>query len=202
MGWTYTHRPRGMTDAEFFAREYGEKFAAKIKATASKNGVFYAAFEIDAAEEPNLVPDANGKVRLALIVLTKRAPKSEYNFGWKDMTEFSGPYVGTECPERILDQLSPFRLEAAFASAKYSSSARWASRWRNECRASAAKRKNKLKLKTGMTVKLPKPVTFANGAKLDTFYVEKRAIKQGWLFINNYTGYRLTKAMQLELTAA
>jgi Domain of unknown function (DUF6927) len=201
MGWTYTFRPRGMTDLEFFTRQWGEKFSSKIKATASKNGVFYAVYETDAEKSPELVPDANGKVRVALVVLTKRAPKSEYNFGWKDMDEFSGPYY-YECPARLLDMLSPFRLEAAFAAAgKWGSGMRSASGWRHACRANAAKQKNRLKLKDGMKVKLPKPLTFADGAVLDTFTVRKRAFKRGFVFMNNFGAYRLRKNDLLNLTA-
>jgi hypothetical protein len=194
------YRPRGMTDAGFFQQEWPND-SKKFVATASKSGVFYAVYEIDAAQEPSLVPDANGKVRLAMVVLTRRAPKSEYNFGYKDMTEFSGP-CEADCPERLLELLSPFRREAAFAAAKYSQSARWAANWRARCWTNVAKRKDKLKLKHGMQVKLPKAVTFGNGATLDTFMVEQRPGKRGFLFANGYYRYRLTKAMQLDLTAA
>ena len=205
MGWTGLYRAPGMySDAEFFSREFfGEIAPANgFVATASKNGVFYAVREIDAELEPSLVPEPNGKVRIAYVVLTKRAPKSDYNFSYKDMTEFSGPYE-TECPERLLKLLSPFRVEAAFASAKYSASVRDASRWRQACWANIAKAKNKIKLKPGMQVKLPKPVRFANGASIDTFMVEKRGgNKKGFVFAHGLTRYRLTKAMQLELQAA
>jgi hypothetical protein len=173
----------------------------KIVATASKNGVFYAVLETDAVTEPGLVPDANGKIRVALVVLTKRAPKSEYNFGYKEMDEFCGPYH-YECPARLLDMLSPFRLEAAFAAAgKYYSGLRSASAWRHACRANATKQKNRLKLKDGMKVKLPKPLTFANGATIDTFTVHKRALKRGFVFMNNFSAYRLRKADLLNLIA-
>lgn len=204
MGWTSLYRAPGMySDAEFFSREFfGTINSGGFVATASKNGVFYAVREIDAALEPGLVPEANGKVRIAYVVLTKRAPKSHYNFSYKDMTEFSGPCEDA-CPERLLKLLSPFRREAAFAAAKYAQSMRWAANWRARCWANANKAKNKIKLKPGLQVKLPRPVRFANGAWVDTFMVERRGgNKQGFVFANGFTRYRLTRAMQLELQVA
>jgi hypothetical protein len=178
MGWTYTYRPKGVTTADWFEREFGMKF----KATATKAGVFYAVIELDAEKEARLVPDANGKVRVALVLLTKWA-KGDYNFGWKDMDEFMGPVEST-APAAVLDFLSPIADDAKGDGAKY------ARDWRARCRANIDRRKAAPKLRAGMVVKLPAPMEFRNGAKIDTFTVVKRGRKV--LFRNDYVLYRLT----------
>ena len=127
MGWMFAHRPRGMTTAKYLADEFGAEFAAKIKATAMKKGTFYAVIETDASEDSRLVPDENGKVRAAFVVLTKWA-KGYYNFGYKEMDEFSGP-VESNCPGRLLDMLSPIKEES---NDKFGE---WAREWRSRCRA-------------------------------------------------------------------
>src|SRR5262245_11205903 len=123
MGWTFLHRERGMKDVDFFKREFGDEFAKNVKATASKAGVFYAVYETEKDRGGRLVPDENGKVRTALVVLTRRVPKDYYNFGYKDLDEFMGP-CESDCPERLLDMLSPLKDEDA------GDGSRWAAGWR------------------------------------------------------------------------
>ena len=196
MGWSYMHRARGLTDREFFQGEFGKTFVA----TGSKNGTFYAAIEVDAATAPGLVPNANGKAVIAIVVLMKRT-RGEFNFGYKDMDEFMGPVVA-ECPAKVLDVLSPIKPEACFTKSKGNTwnGLRWAAEWRAACRAGIAKRVNRLKLKEGMRVRLPNPVRFSNGLTPDVFYVTKR----GKQFVFSYYGslYRLTREMQETLIAS
>jgi len=189
-----------MTDREFFEREWASG-ADKIVATASVSGTFYAVIEGDAATEPRLMADENGKVRYAMVVLMKRTPKAAdgYNFGYKDMDEFCGPYDGEGCPERLLDMLSPI--------ADGTESAKYAADWRARCRTRIAKRKNAVKLRDGLKVKLPTPLKFLNGRTIDTFTVRKvnarvgRRIAHNVLrFENDGLLYALTKRERENLT--
>ena len=61
--------PRRYTDAEFFAKEFGERYRNSVKATATKKNTFYAVCEVDAAEEDRLVADENGKVRFCVVAM-------------------------------------------------------------------------------------------------------------------------------------
>lgn len=174
MGWTeFDHR--GRTTAELMRQEFGEEFWAKIRATATTSGVFYAVLELPAEKDTGLVPDENGMIRTALVVLTKRGRE---RFRYKDMTETMGPVEST-CPARLLDMLSPIRLPAT-------ESLHFAAEWRARCRANLAKRKSAVKLTEGLRVQHPEPLTFRNSAKLDTFTVRqivhrgrKRTVFQG-----------------------
>jgi len=126
MGWTGLRRvPGAMTDAEFFAREFG----LEIKASTTKRGVFYGVVEMEAAKDERLVPDESGKVRTAIIVLMKRGNRDGYNFRYKEMSEFMGP-CETGCPAKLLNMLSPLTVTEG--------SCDWAAEWRRKCREAAA----------------------------------------------------------------
>lgn len=94
------------------------------------------------------------------------------------MDESMGP-CESDCPARILNQLSPFKDESKH---------KYAADWRKRCRANLEK--TALKLRDGMTVKLPEPLTFTDGSKLDTFTVRKNGRK--FRFYNGGMPYRIT----------
>lgn len=112
MGWTYQHRERGITDRAFFQREFP---SVTILECATVRGTFYAAVR----------PQNTGKI-FALVCLTQRAPKSQYNYGYKDMDESVGP-CESAAPAKVLDALT---------DPPYNTSA---SEWRARCRAMIAK---------------------------------------------------------------
>lgn len=191
MGWTYTARSAGTSNEDWFKKQWGEKFSAAVKATATKNGVFYAVYETDAAGEDRLVPDANGKVRCCIVCLIRweRNPKDGFNFGYKDMDEFMGPYEA-DCPAKLFNMLSPIK-DGVETHARD---------WRAKCQAAISKRALAVKLVNGMVVKLPKPIKFIDGAELDTFTVRKNGRKVR--FMNGYGVYRLPKRLLADLQAA
>ena len=65
------------------------------------------------------------------------------------------------CPERILDQLSPTDHEGS-------------NEWRQKCREKIERKKNLPKLKHEDVIKLSKPLEFASGDVKDTFKVVKK----------------------------
>ena len=183
MGWTYTARARGTSNEEWFKQQWGEAFAKRVVATASKNGVFYAVLE---SPDERLVPDAEGKTYCCIVALIRWC-KDAYNFGYKDMDEFMGP-CEAGCPERLLKMLSPIK-DGIETSARD---------WRARCWAAVEKSKKAVKLVDGMKVKLPAPVKFMNGSQLDTFIVRKYGRKA--VFVGEDGGrYRLPKRLAQEL---
>lgn len=165
MGWTFTHRPKGLTTREWFERNLSSD--QRFLATATKDGVFYAAVE-------NL-PTATYKPGAVwgLVTLTKWT-SGHHNYGWKDMDETMGPYEAN-CPDRILDLLTPIDSE-------------WANEWRARCRANNAARAARPKVKIGDTVRFAVPLTFTNGDTADTFTYEG-----GSRFRAGHQGYRITR---------
>lgn len=137
MGWTYTYRPRGMTDRAWFADRLGAGF--EILDCATVRGTWYAA--VRSLRMPDEVWGA--------VFLTRRVPKARdgYNFGWKDMDETMGP-CESRCPARILALLTP--LEPG----KYP----YAEEWRKRCHETA--RRQAALPKIGQTIRLLDTVTF------------------------------------------
>lgn len=193
MGWTFTHRDKGTyTDAEWFAKQFPNTIKkCKPIGSASKFGAFFWVMETDAANEPRLVPDENGKVRLAFIILTKWV-KDSYNFGWKEMGEFQGVYE-TGMPEKLFKLLSPFKEPPKNAEDYVQN---W--RQRNQAWIDASK-KAKGTLKDGAKVKLPAALIFRDKTQQDTFTVVKRGRKTYFRGANGGGLYRLRKDQQLSL---
>jgi hypothetical protein len=155
MGWTTTHRDRGISNQAFFEAEFPIMLRerGKIIDCTTVGGVFYAAVQNSetAKYEPNKV--------WALIVLTQRAG-GWHNFGYKEMDETEGP-AQTTCPDRILDLLSPTGHE-------------YASAWRTVCRETSAKIAASKKIKAGTKIKFQRTFTFSNGHEGDTFELVSR----------------------------
>jgi len=183
MGWTFMHRPRGISDRAWFEREGCFTWShdtrnRRVVDTATVNRtVFHAVLEMDAEADGTMIPDANGRVRIAFVFLLKWVPSDHHNFGYKDLDEFMGPCEAV-CPERLLDQLTPFKPEAiAAAEAAYAAELAaveagtlpYASRstllhahdWRQRCRRLIEVRK--ATRQPGTKLKLINPLRFSDG---------------------------------------
>lgn len=178
MGWSFMHRDRGMTDREFFSREFGPQFGATLLDCASKDSAFYSVHEIPAEQEPRLQPDARGMVRFCHVTMFKRVPKDYYNFGYKTLDEFCGP-VDSKCPAKLLAMLSPFKPEALVKPPRREDTgweapapAEWASAWRDRCRANLAIRSA---LVVGGRYVPPYPVTFTDGVTTSLLTLVEKA---------------------------
>ena len=165
MGWSYCHRPEGKTDLQWFREDLWRdpEYQKRLIDGSTYRGAFYGVYETEAQHAPYLVPGDNGMVRLALVILVKRGRGADgYNFGYKDMDETMGP-CESQCPARILDQLSPYKEDATG----------YCKDWRARCRANLDARKARPALRHGLRVKLPTPAKFRDGRERDTFTVER-----------------------------
>jgi hypothetical protein len=151
MGWTTFHKPKNVSPKQYFEKEYGFGDRLELLAIETKSKVAYMA-----------VRDKDKDYVFALVYLLTYAPKSYYNFGYKDMSEFAGPNVN-KCPNKILKLLTPLEEIAKKDNEDITNSSyQWAMKWRIRCQEFNSK--NKLnKIKNGFVVKLKEPLQFSSG---------------------------------------
>lgn len=187
MGWTglYTDRPTKeiLTEELTFSNEKG---SGRIVAIATKLNVSYIAWERTYAAGTDSM-HAGKSFIIGMVVLHHRKCGE---FTYKDMTEDMGP-CASECPAAILDLLSPVDDFASGDCAK------WATAWRERCRAALAKRA--AAPGNGATIRFKEPIKFTNGDVVDTFTIHKQGRKvrfaaQG----SNYAYYRISGWQQRE----
>jgi hypothetical protein len=180
MGWLYTTRC-GMTVEAFLTAEclswpnMPEDQRPTIVAWARGPKVIAAAVrtpkayldalgpERRATILTNVIPDADSSVTTAAVFLIDiRRGREGYDFGYKDMSEFSGPMAPVS--DSILKHLS------AVTNTK---EAQWARNWRERCKAYSAERRQqrvgRSLLRPGVKVRLAEPVRFSNGFTLQDF---------------------------------
>lgn len=147
MGWTSLHRDRGMTDRQFFEKEFPETLIKRGEVLACgsvQRSTFYAA-----------VRDKDtGKV-WALVVLMRWNPKDHFNFSYKDLTETCGP-VETSCPKKVFRHLTP-------------TEDKYALEWRAKVTAWHEKREAAAQVKPGTIIRLDRALPFTDGSELDLF---------------------------------
>jgi len=147
MGWTFTNRPKGTSDRDWFTAELGE--GLDILATHSTFRVFYAA-----------VRNANTDQVFALVALKQWNRDDYYNFGTKVMDETVGP-CEAEAPAKILDLLTPTDSD-------------WANEWRQKCWDNLAAKKAADKVTPGTVVTFDSPLNFGRWGQFDQFRFVKR----------------------------
>lgn len=152
MGWTFTHREKGITHKEWFGRDLGgEHYEVLDVATGSfdRNNVYAAVRRLD-----------QGYI-FGVAILTRWRRNDPYNFGQKEMDESMGPNI-SDMPERIYKLLSP--LEEVYPGADFDadSSPRWAKEWRERVEAHHDRMRNRIKLSNGLQVKAPYDLHFGH----------------------------------------
>lgn len=158
MGWLFFHKPKGIKAIEAVKDSMGKQWCAErvVAESATREAVFLV-LKVPEPDSKVYVPDADGFVRVIAVIAIKNYPKSEHNFGYKDMTETMGPY-GLEAPGCILDAASPLRdtngPEPEYSS--LSSATEYRARSRRMAKANSAKRS----MKQGAKVELPEPLSF------------------------------------------
>ena len=193
MGWLYMQSlggffgPRQYLDDQFtYARETGR--ASVLRSSLVKMRTYYAAVEL-------LRTDRDREV-VALVCLVRYNPRDRegYIFGYKDMDETMGP-CEAECPPAILDLLTSSDNEYALA-------------WRERCRAAAAQRTAKPRLRNDWTLVFDEPVTFTDGAthaRLEVVIDSRRPRAVRLRPPGGYGLYRISnldaRSFRIELTA-
>lgn len=180
MGYTSTHREKGMSDRAFFERELPTTLTVhgEIQACATVGSVFYAA--VKNTDDAPYLPGQTW----ALVCIVRRT-RDYFNCTYKEMSEDCGP-ADARCPARILDLLSPTEVE-------------YAAEWRKACRENAAKTATASKVTKGATIKFAQPIEFSNGAKLDTFtFVERSTFRDAQGFgLYRITNWRTSRAWEV-----
>lgn len=138
MGWTFTHREKGITNLDWFRWQFCPSEPERLIDIATKNGVAYGAYRTQ-----------DGEV-VALVVLTRWVRDDYYNYGWKDMDESMGPGE-YDCPKRIFDLLTPLPPEKADPSVE----GNWAAQWRAGVQKNLDERAARPKVKVGTRVRFP-----------------------------------------------
>jgi len=167
MGWLFVHRDSSQSIADFFKTELKSPGRYEVlDCVVVKNEVAYLA-----VRHTNKV---GVSVVGAVVCLLEHATREYNNFGYKDIDETMGP-AESECPERILKQLTP--LESA-AYQSMCSSVDYAKDWRDRCRSNLPRC---IRLKAGDRLRSLIPVHFGNGQVLTEFVVKdaRRCVMTG-----------------------
>lgn len=154
MGWISYHRAPGESDRAHFQRQLLAGTDCEIVECASIDGTFYAAVRTV----------STGQV-WALIVLTRRSPRSYYNFAYQSMDETVGPFRA-DAPAKVLDVLTATEHEHAL-------------QWRQRCRDNLANRVNARErlraIVTGVMIETTAPLRFASGLAASRFECVSRS---------------------------
>lgn len=175
MGTTVWHKAKGVKALAEIKAHLGPEFMAKVVASTATFAAVFMAARIDKPSDWLLrvyEPEADGSV-IALEVFKLSVRRGEYyNFGYKDMSETSGPY-GLEAPLSILAKCSKLKpvVEGSPDALK------WATEYRARCSKAAAAKAFKRRLKPGVKVTLAAPVTFRNGKSLGEFTVDRARVR-------------------------
>lgn len=146
MGWDFQHVAKGTPTIDVVRSNLNGEY--EIIDHAVKGGAVYLA--VRSRDDHDHVE--------GVVVLYKRDSRSYYNFGMKWMDEAMGPY-NYECPDRILDLLSPTAAEHALA-------------WRAACRAVNAKVRESKAVKHGTVIEFSEPLRFSDGRERSRFTYE------------------------------
>lgn len=184
MGWLYMQSldgysgPRQDLDAQFTCQR-GDVTMKVLRSALVRMRTYYAALEY-----ARLATGERSVVGIVCLVRYNPRDHEGYIFGYKDMEESMGP-CESECPERILDLLTPTDNQYAIE-------------WRARCRQNAAARRaiaRKPTPRPGQTIIFEQPVLFCDGRTLDRFEVvaNPRSHRTA-LFRSTETGelYRIT----------
>ncbi|MCL7489732.1 MAG: hypothetical protein M8357_16315 [Desulfobulbaceae bacterium] len=159
MGWTYTYR--GSTPVKEFLNERinCENEHARWKvldiAIVRMRTAYMAVEIIRRDKETGQLDTTTRKVVAFVFLLDYRPSDPGYDTGYKDMDESMGP-CESECPERILNLLSPTDHEYALA-------------WRQRCRDNIA-RKKAFRLSKDVVIET-RPISFQDGRTRTRFKV-------------------------------
>ncbi|MGP4994626.1 DUF6927 domain-containing protein [Glutamicibacter ardleyensis] len=157
MGWTGLHREKGITNEEFFRKEFsrvGDEIV--FHAHGTSGNVFYVAWE-DTKQNPGAIT--------ASVILTSWSHKEYWNFNYKEISE-SGLPTEAYPPLKVLDALTETDNEYALI-------------WRERARKYHERRALSRNLKPGDRVTLMNKVKFRSGLEQGTFIVARVPARGG-----------------------
>ena len=147
MGWTFTHREKGVTNLDWFREQWCPSEPDRLIDMATVGGAFKGvAF---GAYRSSAFADGIERV-IGIVALTQWVPNDYYNFGWKEIDEGQGP-CEDNCPERIFNLLTPLPADQEDPSVD----GNWAAQWRQRVEANIAKKKAEPKVKPGTKIRFP-----------------------------------------------
>lgn len=186
MGWTTCHKDwatiRDMFESHWISAD-PSKVTYNVLETAQVG--FNRAYA--AIEKTNV--ETNKKEVFAATYLIQFT-KGYYNFGYKDMTEYSGPYNMNDCPLKILKLLTPIKKNERD---NRDNSTQWARNWRARCWKYQRTRKKNKSLSVGTIIQLNYPLHFSDGTEQDEFevYLTKPLRFKS---VNGYGVYRIKRS--------
>lgn len=160
MGSTGTNRTAGLTDLEYFTRQWPDALGeggywTVLAHNSTRDGFFAAIRDSRFADDPEMN-------HFILVVKKSWYPRAAWeNFIYKDMTDREGPVE--------------LGASLAVLAAVPATDHEYAGPWREKCRQLREQEAEiKRNLKGGATVKLPRPLKFADDVVEDTFTAHKR----------------------------
>jgi hypothetical protein len=191
MGWTWSHKPKHVKAIDWLRKELGRPIpggSCEILADALvERSEYYALMKCT---------NGNGYTVHFLLVCMIGFSNSEFNIGYKDMTDTTGPTIA-RCPEKILDladELAPLTPTGKDQGPD------WAIAWRARCREYHRRRKL---IANGTRIKFKRPISFTDGSEWDAF--EVRRDKRGTRFVpvletgqTGYGWYRISRVADRE----
>ncbi|MFF8188862.1 DUF6927 domain-containing protein [Microbacterium sp. NPDC016588] len=156
MGATSTHKQAGVSVRDYFADYFTN---ATIIASGTRRDPDYLAgsydwpYEFYAAVRYNDGHPHAGEV-FAFVALYSTAPRSHYNFTYKDMDETMGPGA-SHAPHRVLEALTPTTHEHA-------------QEWRARCWGNLELAEAKPRVRRGDRIRFAEDFTFSGGLQTTT----------------------------------
>ena len=151
MGWTFTHKPKGMPVKAFFEKQWRD---IDILECYVKNGAAYMACRFkDLSKDP--------RTWAAVCLIRYDRNSHEFNFGDKDMDETMGPCY-YDAPAKVLDMLTPIPKGQEDS---------YAAKWRAKCREELKRKASMVKLREGMIIRTGVLLDCGRELPKDTFHV-------------------------------
>ena len=179
MGWTFTHKSKSQTILEFFRERWVSSTPGCqieiLDGAVVERKTAYLACRITREHQAPYV--------FAAVCFLEYRPKDDFNFGYRDMDESSGPHA-FDCPERILKLLTNLPEHSEHSR-----------NWRAACWANLEKRKSAPRLTRGVRIKTAKPVEFRGGVSESFFTCEdpKRLLFTGSFGGNKGIKFKLNR---------
>lgn len=160
MGWMFESKPEDVKVADHLAAKLNfESGGVKMEC------LDVAVVNMLTAYAAVRRTDDEGSYVFGVVFLLKYS-NDYYNFGYKDMDECMGP-CESECPERILNLLTPLEESPGSERGK-----EWARAWRERCRENIRRRAAQPKIVTGKYLVLANPMDFTDKRTRHTFYIQ------------------------------